>query len=42
MAKMGKKKTTGNVEKDLDLLECLLIVVESIKCYNYFGKPSVF
>ena len=39
---MEKKKTTGNVGKDIDLLECLLIVVESIKYYNYFGKPSVF
>ena len=41
MAKM-EQKTIGNVGKDMEPLECLLIAVESIKCYNYFGKPSVF
>lgn len=40
MAKM-KKKTTANVGRDIEPLECLF-VVGSVKCYNYFGKQSVF
>ena len=36
MAKM-EKKTTANVGRDIEPLECLF-VVGSVKCYNYFGK----